>query len=73
MGFTLYRMDMFRDPKLRRPWFKTAASATEGVATQDLYFWGDAFKHGYRAAIDCSVKVGHYDLEGKFGPPDMVW
>lgn len=73
MGFTLFRMSMFKDKKLRRPWFKTTSSAEEGHSTQDLYFWKDAFKHGYRAAIDCSVRVGHYDYEGKFGPPDMTW
>ena len=59
MGFNLFRMAMFRDDKLRKPWFKTETK--QGVSTQDLYFWGDARKHGYRAAIDCSVKVGHYD------------
>lgn len=73
MGFTMYRLSMFKDPKLRRPWFKSTASAAEGVATQDLYFANDAFKNGYRFAVDCSVKVGHYDYEGKFGPPDTVW
>lgn len=73
MGFNLFRLSMFKDKKLKRPWFKTSASAAEGVATQDLYFWNDAFKHGYKAAIDCSVRVGHYDLEGKFGPADTVW
>lgn len=72
MGFNLWRLSMFKDKKLRRPWFKTLAGS-EGVGTQDLYFWGDARKHGYRCAIDCSVKVGHYDLEGKFGPPDTMW
>lgn len=60
MGFNLFRTRMFRDKRLRKPWFKTLKGA-EGFATQDLYFWGDARKHGYRAAIDCSVKVGHYD------------
>jgi len=67
MGFNLFRLDMFKDEKLRKPWFKTLAG-TEGAATQDLYFWSDARKQGYRCAIDCSVKVGHYDLEG-----DFVW
>jgi hypothetical protein len=61
MGFNLWRVSMFRDPKLRKPWFKTVASATEGVGTQDLYFWADARKNGYRCAIDCGVKVGHLD------------
>lgn len=59
MGFNLWKMKMFKDPKLRKPWFKT--EKTNGVATQDLYFWGDARKYGYRCAIDCAVKVGHWD------------
>lgn len=72
MGFNLWRLDMFKDERLRRPWFRTVAGA-DGVGTQDLYFWGDARKFGYRCAIDCDVMVGHYDLEGKFGPPDTTW
>jgi hypothetical protein len=60
MGFNLFRLEMFKDEKLRRPWFVTKADAG-GVGTQDLYFWGDARKHGYRCAIDCDVAVGHYD------------
>jgi hypothetical protein len=60
MGFNLFRLKMFKDDRLRRPWFKTMAGAS-GYATQDLYFWGDARKFGYRCAIDCSVKVGHLD------------
>jgi hypothetical protein len=60
MGFNLWRMSMFKDERLRKPWFKTIAGA-EGVGTQDLFFWGDARKYGYRCAVDCSVLVGHYD------------
>jgi hypothetical protein len=60
MGFNLWRMDLFKDQKLRKPWFKTVAGA-EGIGTQDLYFWADAKKHGYRCAVDCDVLVGHYD------------
>lgn len=66
MGFTVFRLDMFKDPKLRKPWFKTLADASDGYASQDLYFWGDARKHGYRCAVDCSVKVGHYDSVNDF-------
>lgn len=74
MGFALWRLQAFRDANLRRPWFRTLdGSQGQGVGTQDLYFWGDARKHGHRCAVDCSVKVGHYDLEGKFGPPDTMW
>ena len=60
MGFNLFRMSMFKDERLRKPWFVTKAGA-DGVGTQDLYFWGDARKHGHRAAIDCGVLVGHFD------------
>lgn len=60
MGFNLWRTRMFKDEHLRKPWFKTLASK-DGISTQDLYFWADARKHGYRCAIDCSVLVGHYD------------
>jgi hypothetical protein len=66
MGFNLFRLKMFKDEKLRRPWFVTQVKG--GVSTQDLYFWADARKYGYRCAIDCSVKVGHYDVNS-----DMVW
>jgi len=62
MGFNLWRMSMFRDPKLRKPWFKTLRGLEgEGVGTQDLFFWGDARKYGYRCAVDCDVLVGHLD------------
>jgi hypothetical protein len=69
MGFNLWRMDMFKDPKLRKPWFKTLTGLEgQGVGTQDLYFWGDAQKNGYRCAIDCDVLVGHYDWQN-----DITW
>jgi hypothetical protein len=67
MGFNLWRMSMFKNANLRKPWFKTQAGA-DGVGTQDLYFWGDARKHGIRCAIDCSVRVGHYSLAD-----NIVW
>ena len=67
MGFNLWRLDLFKDARLRRPWFKTLAGA-DGVGTQDLYFWTDARKHGIRCAIDNRVLVGHYDQT-----TDIVW
>jgi hypothetical protein len=66
MGFNLWRLDVFRNKRLRRPWFKTETKT--GIISQDLYFWTDARKHGIRCAIDCGVKVGHYDLR-----EDFVW
>lgn len=67
MGFNLWRLSMFKDARLRRPWFKTLAGK-EGCATQDLYAWQDFRKYGYRCAIDCSVLVGHYDSAA-----DQMW
>lgn len=67
MGFNLWRLSMFKDKKLRKPWFVTRAGKT-GVGTQDLYFWEDARKYGYRCAVDCSVHVGHHELS-----TDIMW
>jgi hypothetical protein len=72
MGFNLWRMGMFRDTRLHKPWFETKASIN-GVGTQDLAFWSDARKYGYRCAVDCSVLVGHWDQEGRFGPQETMW
>jgi hypothetical protein len=67
MGFNLWRMSMFKDTRIKKPWFRTIAGK-EGVGTQDLSFWSEARKYGYRCAIDCAVMVGHYDEAA-----DMVW
>lgn len=68
MGFSAYRLDMFKDEKIEKPWFKTASSMEEGVTTQDLWFWRNARKWGYRCAVDCDILVGHYSIE-----EDIVW
>lgn len=60
MGFNLWRLSMFKDKKIPRPLFRTLAGEG-GIGTQDLAFWGEARKHGYRCAVDCGVLVGHYD------------
>lgn len=61
MGFALWRLSMFKDQKIQKPWFRTKCSREEGVGTQDLSFWGEARKYGYRCAVDCAVLVGHHD------------
>jgi hypothetical protein len=69
MGFNLWRLAMFKDDRLRKPWFKTLnGSEGGGVGTQDLYAWSDFRKYGYRCAVDCDVRVGHYSVSD-----DMVW
>jgi hypothetical protein len=72
MGFTLFKVDMFKDERIPRPWFRTEQSYQPGVGTraytQDLYFFENAAKFGYRFACDTRVKVGHYDADN-----DIVW
>jgi hypothetical protein len=68
----MYKLSMFRDPRLRRPWFRTAqdydpVNGTK-LYTQDLYFFEDAAKNGYRFACDTRVRVGHYDIQN-----DLIW
>lgn len=74
MGFNLWRMGLFKDERIKKPWFRTlTGKAGEGIGTQDLSFWTEARKYGHRCAIDCSIKVGHYDLTGAFGIADHMW
>lgn len=72
MGFTLFRMKMFQDEKIPRPLFKTVQEFIPGSGvrqyTQDLNFFEQAAKHGYRFASDNRVKVGHLDPQS-----GMVW
>jgi hypothetical protein len=72
MGFNLFKIDIFKNPDLPRPWFKTVQEFIPGQGTrgysQDLYFYENAGKIGYRFACDTRVKVGHYDVA-----MDIVW
>lgn len=67
MGFNLWRLSMFKDTRLPHPLFATQADAS-GIGTQDLAFWREARKWGYRCAIDTRVKVGHFDQA-----TELVW
>lgn len=77
MGFSLFKLDMFKDTRLPNPLFETRQKYTPGVGieayTQDLKFCEEAGKLGYKFAVDSRVKVGHYDYEGKVGIPDFFW
>jgi len=66
MGFTLFRVEMFKDKRFEYGhWFKTKQEVVPGqgaqVYTQDLWFFQNAHKLGYKVACDSRVKVGHYD------------
>lgn len=72
MGFTLFKMKMFLDPRFERPLFKTEQSHIPGVGTkmytQDLRFFENAGKLGYRVACSSNVLVGHYSAAD-----DKMW
>jgi hypothetical protein len=63
MGFTLFKLAMFK--KMPAPWFRTLQEYTPNqggrAATQDLFFFQEAAKFGYRFACDTRVRIGHYD------------
>lgn len=69
MGFNLWRLEMFKDSRIPKPFFKTKNGMDgQGIGTQDLTAWTEFRKYGYRCAIDCGVLVGHYDYTS-----DIVW
>lgn len=72
MGFNLFKLEIFKDARFEKPWFKTLQEFTPGTGvrayTQDLYFYENAGKLGYKFACDTRVKVGHYDVQ-----MDVIW
>jgi hypothetical protein len=73
-GFNLFRLALFKDERIKKPWFRTLNGKDgKGIGTQDLTFWAEARKYGYRCAIDCGCKVGHHDQDGSFGIKDFTW
>lgn len=72
MGFNLFKMSIFKDDRVPKPWFKTLQTYTPGVGaaamTQDLYFFQNIKKLGYKVACHTGCKVGHYDIQN-----DIVW
>lgn len=71
-GFTLFKLDLFRDERIPKPWFKTVQEydpqTGAALGTQDLYFFANARRAGYRVACDTRVRVGHLDTA-----TGMVW
>jgi hypothetical protein len=70
MGFSLFKIEMFKDKRLPRPLFETKQEYTPGhgaqAYTQDLKFCEEAGKLGYKFAVDSRVKVGHYSYSDDF-------
>ncbi len=70
MGFTLFKMEIFK--KMEKPHFETKQSwsPNEGAKcyTQDLYFFEKLAKAGHKVACDTRVRVAHLDVEA-----DHLW
>lgn len=70
-GFTLFKLAIFRDPRVAKPWFRSSPKR-EGLKPvadlPDFTFFDTLHKLGYKTACDTRVKIGTYDLV-----TDMVW
>jgi len=65
MGFTLMKRKIFEDRRLSQPYFKSFQQITTTVmkqSTQDLYFYENIKKLGYRICVDTNIKCGHLDV-----------
>ena len=69
MGFTLYKLDIFKDSRIEKPWFKTVSDhgtkEKPGIRqyTQDLFCFEKLREVGYKVAIDTRIKIGHLDTK----------
>jgi len=67
MGFTLFRLKMFREGKIAKPYFESIQELTEDgnliTQSQDIAFFSKACDAGYKMAVDTRVRVGHMDPE----------
>lgn len=69
-GFTLYKMDIFKDPKVPKPWFRTNLPYEVGKQRSphdDQYFFENIHKLGYKVAVDTRIKIAHLDTN------DVIW
>lgn len=70
-GFTLFKLDIFRDNRVPAPWFRSkiiAEPSDKRNPIPDMYFFENIGKLGYKVACDTRVKVGNLDTKD-----DIVW
>jgi hypothetical protein len=69
MGANLWKIESFKT-KLKdmpKPWFQTIQEIGKGY-TQDLWFFQEAAKYGYKVACNTAIKCGHIDIG-----TGMIW
>jgi hypothetical protein len=70
-GFTLFKMDIFKNRKFPSPWFrpKSFSDVRRGKnIIPDMYFFEIIAGLGYKVVCDTRVKAGNYDSE-----ENVIW
>jgi hypothetical protein len=65
-GFTLFKIDIFRDPRVPSPWFRTKILPETGSKKSlipDMFFFENIGKFGYKVACDTRVRLGNIDTK----------
>lgn len=71
LGFTLFKLDLFKDTRIPKPWFRTIGPYEVGKDNSvhdDQYFFENIHRLGYKVACDTRVKVAHIEPNS-----DVVW
>jgi hypothetical protein len=70
-GFTLFKLDLFKDDRIPKPWFRTVGPFEVGKDNSvhdDQYFFENIHRLGYKVAVDTRVKVAHIETDS-----EVVW
>jgi hypothetical protein len=73
-GCTLLNLDIFKNPKMEEPWYRTVTVTGAPAITEDTYFCQKAKMAGYDVITDTGVQCIHVDLSTNriFGHPEVV-
>ena len=70
-SYTLFKLDIFKNEKLKKPWFRSDPRIKMGESKNeeiDLSFFDELNKLGYKVACDTRVRLGKYDMA-----TDTIW
>lgn len=73
-GCTLLNLDIFNNPKMDEPWYRTVTITGAPAITEDTYFCQKAKMAGYDVITDLGVQCVHVDLSNGrlYGHPSVV-
>lgn len=69
-NYTLFKLDIFKDERLKKPWFNNDPRRTPNkpLSEIDFAFFDNLHKIGYKVGCDTRVRLGRYDME-----TGLVW